>query len=230
MAYRYAIYFSPKHTALARFGASALGYDIHTGTKVDALSLQSLTADQWFAVTARARGYGFHATLKAPFRLSSDQDKHALCEAFDAFCEQHHIVSLPNLAVRAHHGFLAVTPSYQPKALLALERAIVEDFEPFRAPLTKAEIARRNPQRLSERQRQNLDRYGYPFVLHDFQFHMTLSKFVEGEAFASSLETELNDMLQQSLEADDSKLHSLTLAYQETPDAAFKALETKSLG
>ena len=229
LAYRYAIYFSPKETALARFGAAALGYDIHTGADVAPTCPGSLDADQWSDLTSRARGYGFHATLKAPFRLAQDTDESALLEAFEAFCDQHHAVSLPGLAVREHHGFLAVTPSEQSAELFALERKIVEDFEPFRASLTEAEVARRKPHRLTDRQKSYLDRFGYPFVFDDFQFHMTLSAFVGGEPFVPSLLAELDNSLQQALETEETMLDSLTLAQQKTPEAAFLALDSRAL-
>ena len=45
----------------------------------------------------------------------------------------------------------------------------------LRAPLTTEEIARRKPERLSPRQRELLDRWGYPFVMEEFQFHLTLT-------------------------------------------------------
>jgi len=51
----------------------------------------------------------------------------------------------------------------------------VTRFEQFRAPLTEADVQRRNPDSLTESQRQNMYQYGYPHVLNDFNFHMTLS-------------------------------------------------------
>lgn len=56
-----------------------------------------------------------------------------------------------------------------------LAAQVVRAFERFRAPLNEAEIARRNPEALSPRQRALLDEFGYPYVLDEFRFHMTLS-------------------------------------------------------
>ena len=39
----------------------------------------------------------------------------------------------------------------------------------------EAEIARRRPERLTPRQRALLDSYGYPFVMEEFRFHLTLT-------------------------------------------------------
>ena len=38
-----------------------------------------------------------------------------------------------------------------------------------------APIARRRPERLTPRQRQLLDQFGYPYVMEEFQFHLTLT-------------------------------------------------------
>ena len=48
-------------------------------------------------------------------------------------------------------------------------------FDAFRAPLTAEDRARRNPERLTERQCGYLDRWGYPYVMEEFRFHMTLT-------------------------------------------------------
>ena len=52
---------------------------------------------------------------------------------------------------------------------------IVDEFEPFRAPLSDADIARRKPESLSAEHRANLMRWGYPYVMDEFRFHMTLT-------------------------------------------------------
>ena len=70
---------------------------------------------------------------------------------------------------------LALTPQGDDGPLNALAAQVVEGLDPFRAPLTEAEMARRNPDRLTPRQRALLDAWGYPYVLDEFRFHMTLT-------------------------------------------------------
>jgi len=48
-------------------------------------------------------------------------------------------------------------------------------FDCFRALLTPEDRERRNPSALTPRQREYLDRWGYPYVMEDFRFHMTLT-------------------------------------------------------
>jgi hypothetical protein len=72
-------------------------------------------------------------------------------------------------------GFIAVIPAEPPPALIRLAADCVTAFDSFRAPLTDADRARRNPSRLTPAQRDHLDRWGYPYVMDDFRFHMTLT-------------------------------------------------------
>ena len=73
-------------------------------------------------------------------------------------------------------GFIALVPAAPMPALDALAADCVEAFESFRAPLDAAETARRRAATLSPRQDRYLLRYGYPYVLDDFRFHMTLTE------------------------------------------------------
>ena len=72
-------------------------------------------------------------------------------------------------------GFIAVIPAEPPAELIRLAADCVSEFDRFRAPLTEADRARRNPSRLTPAQRDHLDRWGYPYVMEEFRFHMTLT-------------------------------------------------------
>ena len=71
---RYALYFvPPADSALYRFGAGFLGYDCYTGERLRHPQDIALIASEWEQFTHEPRKYGFHATLKAPFRLLPDR-------------------------------------------------------------------------------------------------------------------------------------------------------------
>ena len=72
-------------------------------------------------------------------------------------------------------GFLALVPAGDVLGLTDIAAQVVERLDPLRAPLTEAEIARRRPERLTPRQRELLDQFGYPYVMEEFRFHLTLS-------------------------------------------------------
>ncbi|MDQ0470650.1 DUF1045 domain-containing protein [Labrys wisconsinensis] len=192
MPTRYAIYYAPApDTALWRFGSDVLGYDAATGEDVPQWVPEGFTPQAWAAATADPRKYGFHATLKAPFALAAPYGEDALLAALERFAAGRTAVDLGpcgvhEIASSQGGGFLALTPVEAPSALAALERAILEGFEPFRAPLTPEDRARRNPERLSPRQRDYLDTWGYPLVLEEFRFHMSLTGRIEDTAPAAA--------------------------------------------
>ncbi|RTL68975.1 MAG: DUF1045 domain-containing protein [Hyphomicrobiales bacterium] len=173
---RYAIYFMPEpDTALARFGAAAIGYDAWSGARVPFPDLALYAGTDLPAWTKDPARYGFHATLKAPFHLregASEAELHALVADF---AKRRAAVSLGDLDVVALSRFLALCPRTPSKALIALAADCVTYFDGFRAPTTEADRARRLASPLSERQIAYLDAWGYPYVLDEFRFHMTLA-------------------------------------------------------
>ncbi len=166
---RYAIYYAPRPGAFADATAQWLGWDAQAGRAVPQPDA-SLAAQ-----TAVPRKYGFHGTLKAPFRLASHSTQSELMLACAALADSLAPVTMDGLHLGMIDGFLALTPKGDTRALNRLAAQVVQTLEPFRAPLTDAEIARRNPAALTPRQRGHLLTYGYPYVLEDFKFHLTLT-------------------------------------------------------
>ncbi|MCJ2014040.1 DUF1045 domain-containing protein [Methylobacterium sp. J-076] len=175
---RYAIYALPEPgSALEGFGRAVLGYDNVSG---EAVPQEPGLAE----VTAGARVYGFHATLKAPMRLAAGVDEAALVATAERLAAAHPPVAVGALAVAALGRFLALVPVAPPPDLGLLAAECVAAFEPLRAPLTEAERAKRRPERLSPRARALLDAWGYPHVFEEFRFHMTLTDALPEEAQA----------------------------------------------
>lgn len=169
MTARYAIYFAP-----------------------DRDSLLWQRAQDWLAqpnlepLTVSARRYGFHATIKAPMTLALDFAE--LDAALGAFADENAPVVLDGIAPRLLDGFLALTTQPQPTALTGLAAAAVDAFEPFRAPLSGSELARRLRAPLTPRQVELVHQYGYPYVLEEFLFHMTLTDRLPEEMRAPMVE------------------------------------------
>ncbi len=171
---RYAIYFAPEHgSALDRFGAHLLGYDAHDGAAPPFPG--DLGIADWRVVTQDPRKYGFHATLKAPISLAAGLSERELLARCTAFARVPRAIPAFRPVVDSIDGFLAIVPAEPPAELERLAADCVRDFDPFRAPLIAEDRARRNPARLTERQRDYLDRFGYPYVFEEFRFHMTLT-------------------------------------------------------
>jgi putative phosphonate metabolism protein len=173
---RYAIYFTPDQSdKLTRAAAAWLGRDAFTGEESAPPAAAPLSAEEIIAHVKAPRRYGFHATLKAPFRLAEGRSEEDLVAALAGFAADTAPVLLPKVVLRQLDGFFAIVPEEGVPELERLAADIVEVFEPFRAPLTDAEIAARNPARLTAAQLENLHRWGYPYVLEHFRFHMTLT-------------------------------------------------------
>lgn len=180
---RYAIYFMPSAaTQLWRFGASVLGYDAFTGLSVPFPEHPVFSRAQPPAWIAEPQRYGFHATLKAPFELAPgarEADVHATAASL-ARSRQSFLV--PGLGVRAMSRFVALMPAAPVPELDDLASACVRRFEPVRGPISAADRQRRLAAPLTARQIRHLDTWGYPYVMEDFQFHMTLAGPLQPDA------------------------------------------------
>jgi putative phosphonate metabolism protein len=173
---RYAIYYAAAQTSdLDRFGARLLGYDAFAGTDLPFPEGVTRAAPDWRDLTADPRKYGFHATLKAPFTLAPEKTEAELFAACSTFAATPRAIPIIKPVVGSISGFIAVIPAEPPQELIRLAADCVTAFDTFRAPLTEADRARRNPSRLTSAQRDHLDRWGYPYVMDDFRFHMTLT-------------------------------------------------------
>lgn len=171
---RYAIYYAPNSGPFADFTAGWLGWDLARGIVPPRALVQGLPADAAL-LTEPARKYGFHGTLKAPFRMHegrTEGDLHAACFALAQALGR---VRLDGLMLQEIGGFLALIPKGETSALIQLASEVVVSLDSFRAPLSEAEISKRRPEALTSRQRDLLGRYGYPYVLEEFQFHLTLT-------------------------------------------------------
>lgn len=166
---RHAIYFAPAPAhPLWRAGCDWLGRG-HDGIAAGAPARDGVAAP-W--------RYGFHATLKAPLRLAEGRHVDSWREALRDFAARQVALALPPLAVVRLGDFLALRPGgadSEPPALRQLADDCVEQFDPWRAPPDAAERARRFTEPLTRRQHELLECYGYPHVLEQWRFHLTLS-------------------------------------------------------
>jgi len=179
---RYAIYFVPAPGSdLDIFGGHLLGYDAFTGMDLSFPAGILQMAPNWRDLTEDPRKYGFHATLKAPLSLAPDKTEAELLAACEAFASTPPAIPVITPVVGSISGFVAVIPAEPPAELIRFAADCVSAFDAFRAPLTSEDRARRNPSQLTPRQREQLDRWGYPYVMEDFRFHMTLTGRLDAE-------------------------------------------------
>lgn len=174
---RFAIYYLPPAGPLADFGATWLGWDVVTGRDVAQFDLPGL-----HDVTMTPRKYGFHGTLKAPFRLKVGQTLGGLDHRLAAMAGSLMPAVCDGLQLTPLGRFLALTPQGQMDGLQRVAEACVRALDDFRAPAEEAELARRRKVGLTDRQETLLGRWGYPYVFEEFRFHLTLTgRLIEEE-------------------------------------------------
>ena len=169
---RYAVYYAPR---AGEFADRAHGW-LAGGEELPGLPRPAgeLTIDP--------RRYGFHGTLRAPFRPADGVDEGAVAAAVAGLATRLAPVRCDGLVLENLHGFLALTPTGCEAALLEFGAMVVEGTDALGARLTAAEVARRRPESLSSRQRALLGVWGYPYVMEEFRFHLTLTdRLPEGE-------------------------------------------------
>lgn len=176
MSERYAIYYAPAaDDPLWAKAAEWLGSDALTG-ETFAGPVAGVSRDELFGRSVSARRYGFHATIKPPMPLKSGTTQAELEDALAAFAAGTEPVAIGKIKLALLDGFIALIPATQSEELTDFSGEVVEAFEPYRAPLSPAERARRIEGRsFSPRQLELIDRYGYPYVFEQFQLHMTLT-------------------------------------------------------
>lgn len=175
--HRYAIYFAPPRPhPLWLAGCTILGRDPESGEALPQPALDGIPPGRLAAITTDPRRYGWHATLKPPFTLAAGRTAGGLDAALAHFAARQAAFPMPPLGLASLSGFLAVIPMARSSPLEALAAACVSTFDGFRRPAGKAELARRRRSGLDPVEEENLARWGYPYVMERFRFHMTLTQ------------------------------------------------------
>jgi hypothetical protein len=185
---RFALYYAPP--VASRWwscGCSWLERDPERGERLEGPRLAGLSRPL-AELTSEPRRYGWHATLVPPFRLVPGVTVEQLVGAARDWAARQRPQTLAVQVARVG-GFMAVVPRGPPgvpgiprhAALEALAADALRILNLMRAAPGPDEVMRRKAPGLSSRQSALLDAWGYPYVLDEFRFHMTLSNRIEGE-------------------------------------------------
>lgn len=169
---------------MADFGASWLGWDVVNGQASRQPDLPDLRD-----ITMTPRKYGFHGTLKPPFRLKDGRTVADLEKAVAELAASLAPAICDGLALTTLGRFLALTPHGDTTALQRVATACVSTLDDFRAPASDAELARRRASGLTARQDALLVQWGYPYVMEEFRFHLTLSGQLPEDAITTWSDT-----------------------------------------
>ena len=173
---RCGIYFCPSQSVpLYGQGSQWLGRDATTGATLEPYLPDQIRHEDWLRVTDSPRRYGFHATLKPPFRLADNATLEDMRAELGDFARNHGSFCAPPLAVGALGRFLALILSAPSEEFSNLADGIVRHFDRFRAPATEQEIALRMRGSHSPSERSHILQWGYPYVFDSWKFHMSLT-------------------------------------------------------
>jgi hypothetical protein len=140
---RYALYWCPDPASdLWRWACRWLGRDPLSGVEYAGDPARRPLVEE-------PQRYGFHATLKPPFRMRPDKDPAGFMAAVEAFAMAREPFVAPPLELAQLGGFLALPDP--------------------------PELARRRARGLDPIEEANLRAWGYPYVLDRFRFHLTLT-------------------------------------------------------
>lgn len=192
---RFAIYYAPPAgSCWWNEGCRWLGRDAVTGRHLNPPHVPGLSR-ALHELTVEPRRYGLHGTLKAPMRLGPGACADDLFAIAATVAARH---APFDLTVQAdvidndkRPGFVALRPKVNDPASVTMQSLAadcVQAFDALRAPPTDAELERRQVRRLSSRQRELLAQWGYPYVLDEFRFHVTLSDRVDAPDASAMIE------------------------------------------
>jgi ribose 1,5-bisphosphokinase len=223
---RYAIYFAPRpDSPWWQAGCTWLGRDPGSGEELATPAVPGIPAPAFRQLTEQARRYGFHATLKAPFRLADGFNEEHLLGMAAAFAELQHPVALHDLQIRSMAGFLALRPAGPIEEIGALAMRCVSYFDNLRAASTAAELVKRRNAGLSQRQESLLQRWGYPYTEEEFRFHMTLTDSLQAvdDDTVHALRKAAEECFAPALLAGAPVIDALTIFREERPGMPFAA-------
>jgi hypothetical protein len=179
--YRCAVYFVPDiGSDWWQAGSAWLGRCAATGQRMAQPPLPGISPNAQWAATAEPRRYGWHATLKAPFKIMPGENLRSVMGALEALADTLTAFDLPTLQVSTQGGFIALRPEGDVTQINRTAEACVKELHPLAQPLSEADVARRRQAPLTAEQDRLMLAWGYPYVLHAFEFHLSLTHTLEG--------------------------------------------------
>ncbi len=229
LPYRCAVYFVPEvHGSWWQAGSQWLGRCGASGASYPPPDIAGVATSVFQACTADPRRYGWHATLKAPFRLAAGQSLHAVQKAMRELALSLPAFDMPPLHVTRMGSFLALVPQGDLSQIQATAAACVTKLHPLAQALSVADLARRRKAPLTPEQDRLLLAWGYPWVFDEFRFHLSLTGPL------NELSPEVQDALQAAATAHFEDLPicrfgHLALFVEPQAGADFELVDTMAL-
>ncbi len=220
---RYALYYAPERDSrLWKKLCCWFGRDPETNQPVDRPAVKGISPDRLIDLIKTPARYGPHATLKAPFRLHSDMHISLLTQSLEEFCAGFYSFALPQLTIACIDNFFCLVPDEYSIILQKLADQCVREFDRFRAPLTPLEKARRRAAILSDKEKHYLQRWGYPYVLDCYRFHITLTARIHNQAERNRVLWAITHEFDDILKDEPVRLNGISLFVEPEPGMPFQ--------
>lgn len=211
---RYAVYYAPApRSALWRAGSEWLGWDAARGVTLLPPALPGGLLARLAPLTRRAAHYGWHATLKAPFRLANGVDEAQLLQQVAALASTCAPFVL-DLQVGTLRDATVLCVAGDSTAIDALAERCVRQLLPLGEPA---------PDRpgLSPHEAELHAAWGYPYVLDQFCFHLTLAQRSREPALQTAIERAASAHFEGLLQAN---VAALSVFVETRPDEPMRLL------
>ncbi len=223
---RYALYFAPRPESLWwRAGCQWLGRDPVGGMDCAQPTVPDMLHLLLAKLTSDARRYGFHATIKAPFRLQSGFTEAHLLAMTQAFCTLQRPIAVGSLEVKMLGTSLALRSSAAAEDIDTLVMRCVSYFDLLRAAPKEDEQKKYRDKGLNDRQEQLLQRWGYPYVEEEFRFHLTLTDSLVDTPndIVNAMQTAAQTHFAKALASEPLCIDALTIFREDEPGSPFVA-------
>ena len=185
---RFAIYSAPP-PPLWDIGSSWLGYDALAARAVARVPIPGISREYLDSLTRIPGHYGLHATIKAPFRLAENRSEKELRSSIADLASQFRHFYTPPLRLCLIDNFFCLCPEKRSLDLNNLAAQCVQSLDMFRAPFDRNELTRRTTGKLTEDEKRNLFLWGYPYVMDQYRFHITLTGRVRDKSEQDKVRT-----------------------------------------
>jgi len=219
---RIALYYAPPaSSAWWRAGCEWLGRDAETGRLIETPEESEIAALEQTvaALTGSPRRYGWHGTLVAPFHIAEGVTPQQVVSAAREWAS--HIAPFYSPLSAVEMGRFVALRATRPEDDESIRRVAASALyalASLRARPSAEDAERRLASGLSDRQRSLLHEWGYPYVLDEFRFHMTLSDALD----SASVRAAIVSLWQSRAEAlGPLPVHGAALFVQPTQGAPF---------
>jgi hypothetical protein len=168
-------------------GCEWLGRDKKGGLTDVRTKIAGIESDRLATLLKGPRSYGLHGTLKPTFELRPGAIEEGLLKVAETFARSFSPLEIPALELGEIGYIVSLVPESSSDALEDIATACVRAFDGFRRPLTDQEEQSYKRNRLTVHQRKMLEHWGYPYVMEEFDFHISLTDPVIDEEERATL-------------------------------------------